>query len=344
MKPDLDNPSENMTPRQARRRFLDARRGNVKKSSFRTYKYPTQHFVEFCEDNDIDTIGKVGGYVIESWKQNRKDEDITQMTLHNNAKTLRVFIRWCENAELLDRGTADRMTIPEVTREQEVSDEKVPRDQAEQILRYLKTYEYASRQHALFKTMWQTGCRISGAIALDKRDLVSDRDVTILQFRNRKEQATPLKNGNSGERNVTIKKELHTVLVDYLEGKRPDVTDRYDREALFCTENQRLSRQRAYKSFTALTRPCVTTNQCPHDREIDYCDAAQVKKEAFGCPSAKSLHPIRRGSITNHIEKGWPKEKLAERVDVSVDVLNKHYDARTKEKAREGREQYLELL
>jgi hypothetical protein len=88
----------------------------------------------------------------------------------------------------------------------------------------------------------------------------------------------------------------------------------------------------------------VVSDQCPHDRDIDGCEAAQKKKKAMSCPSSESLHPIRRGSITYQVERGWPKEKLSERVDVSVEVLNKHYDARTKEKEREGREQYLDLL
>jgi hypothetical protein len=113
---------------------------------------------------------------------------------------------------------------------------------------------------------------------------------------------------------------------------------------LFCTKNQRLESQRAYKDFTALTRPCAIGEACPHDKEINQCDPARVKKKAFGCPSALSLHPIRRGSITYHIDRGWPKEKLSERVDVSVEVLSKHYDARSKEQERQGRKEYLELL
>ncbi|MDL0124689.1 MULTISPECIES: tyrosine-type recombinase/integrase [Halobacterium] len=343
MIPDLENPADEISPRKARREFLNARRGNVKESTYRTYKYPTDHFADFCEENEIESIGKVGGYVIESWKQTRKGE-VKQITLHNNVKTLRVFVRWCEKAELVERGTADRMEIPEVTKEQAVSNESIPLNQAEQILRYLSTYEYASRRHALFKTMWHTGCRISGAIALDVEDVVSDGNGAILRFQNRTVEGTPLKNGNGGERNVTLNEDTHGVLVDYIEGKRPDVTDQYDRKPLFCTGTQRVERQRAYKNFTAITRPCVVTGDCPHDRDIDGCDAASRKKEAFGCPSSKSLHPIRRGSITYHIERGWPKEKLAERVDVSVEVLNKHYDARSKEQEREGREQFLDLL
>lgn len=44
------------------------------------------------------------------------------------------------------------------------------------------------------------------------------------------------------------------------------------------------------------------------------------------------------------INIGWPKEKLSERVDVSVSVLEKHYDARTHEKKREGRKEFVDLM
>ena len=344
MEPQSDASTRVVSPRKARRQFLEARKGNVKQSSFRTYKYPTKHFVQFCEENSIEEVGEVGGYVIESWKQTRKEEDITQVTLHNNVKTLRVFIRWCEHAEMIEYGTADRIQVPEVTKEQVVSDDKLALEMAEQTLRYLDTYEYASRQHALFKTLWHTGCRISGAIALDVEDVEIGTDGAILKFRNRVDTGTPLKNRNGGERNVSITDDVAGILTDYIEGKRPDVTDDFDREPLFCTSQQRLERQRAYKNFTALTRPCHVSDTCPHDRDIDGCEAAQKKKKAMSCPSSESLHPIRRGSITYQVERGWPKEKLSERVDVSVEVLNKHYDARTKEKEREGRKQYLDLL
>lgn len=344
MQPNIDKPREKVSPRQARRQFLNARKGNVKESTHRTYKFPTKHFIEFCEHHGIESIGGVDGYVIESWKQDRKDDEIAQVTLHNNAKTLRVFIRWCERAELIEYGTADRMEIPEVTKEEVVSNDKLPLELAEQTLRYLNTYEYASRKHALFKTLWHTGCRISGAIALDVGDVVFGSEVNILKFQNRPTVGTPLKNNNGGERNVTISEELADVLKDYIEGKRPKVTDQYGRDPLFCTEHQRIERQRAYKDFTAVTRPCHVSNHCPHDRDVDGCDAAQSKKKASGCPSSKSLHPVRRGSITYHIQREWPKEKLSERVDVSVEVLNKHYDARSKEQEREGRKQFLDLM
>lgn len=196
----------------------------------------------------------------------------------------------------------------------------------------------------MFHTLWHTGCRISGALALDLDDFDPGSRESVLKFRNRKSTGTALKNGNGGEHDVTIDDGLRATLVDYISLKREDEKDEYEREPLFTTVQGRLSRQRAYKTMVPLTRPCTTVGSCPHDREIDDCDAAQYVEKAPSCPSTVSLHPIRRGSITYHINRGWPKEKLAERVDVSVSVLDRHYDARTKNEERQGRREYLDLL
>lgn len=127
-------------------------------------------------------------------------------------------------------------------------------------------------------------------------------------------------------------------------GHRHPIEGVHGREPLFCTEHQRLSRQRAYKAITRYTRPCVYSGNCPHDRTIAACEAYVHNDRAMTCPSSKSLHPLRRGSLTYHLSRGWPKELLAERADVSVEVLEKHYDARTHEDKRQNRAQYMGLL
>ena len=124
-------------------------------------------------------------------------------------------------------------------------------------------------------------------------------------------------------------------------GHRLSKVDEHGGEPLFTVPGGRLSRQRAYKNNVAVTRPCVSTGECPHERKIKTCEAAQRKEKAPSCPSSASLHPVRKGAITNHINEGWPKEALSERVDVSVDVLEKHYDFRTTETERKQRDQYM---
>jgi integrase len=245
----------------------------------------------------------------------------------------------------MERHIYEKLEVPNVPDNEARSHEMLDLTQAEATLRYLKTYEYATRRHAMFYTLWHTGCRVSGAMALDVSDVAKESGDYIIKFRNRRSTGTGLKNGDNGERNVSITESLWDVLQDYLEGPHRDqVEDEYGREPLFTTPGGRISRQSAYKDYTAITRPCVTTNSCPHNRVIDECEAAQRKKQAMKCPSSLSLHPIRRGAITYQINRGWPKEKLSERTDVSVEVLEKHYDARTQEEQREGRKQHLDLL
>jgi site-specific recombinase XerD len=343
--PNNTDPSEALTPRATRRKFMNAKRGTVKDSSLRAYKFPTKDFVEFCEDQGVESIGEVDNYLIESWIQKREAENIKPITVNNNVRFLRVFIKYCENAGLLDGGTYDRIRLPDVPDEERSSDKTLLAHQANSILDHLSTYEYATRKHAAFALIWETGCRVSGAMSLDLEDVTSDRQGDpALRFSNRKGTGTPLKNGDKSNRLIQLSETLQGILNDYIEVHRNDVTDDYDRKPLFTTPAGRVSRQVLYKDTVAITRPCVYSGRCPAGREIETCEPAQRKKSAMSCPENVSLHPIRRGSITHHINEGWEKEILSERVDVSVEVLENHYDARTEEDELQRRKKHKRLL
>lgn len=57
-----------------------------------------------------------------------------------------------------------------------------------------------------------------------------------------------------------------------------------------------------------------------------------------------SPHPIRRGAITAHLNADVPKDVVSDRMDVSVDTLDKHYDGRMKAERRKQRRQHLNEL
>ena len=336
------DPSQTVSLQKARHDFLEHKRQTQKSSTARAYKYPTKSFVEFCENHGIEFPGDVTGYVIQNWQRQRQNE-VKPITVHNNVKHVRVFIKWLESADLVEYGTYDKIEVPSVPDNGAVSDDVLRAGEAEKVLSYLNTYHHASLYHALFVLLWHTGCRISGAMALDLDDFeYNPHGDSVVRFRDRASEGTALKNGKNGERAVTIRDSVAETLNHYIQIKREGTVDDYGRDPLFTVSSGRLYRQRAYKNIVAFTRPCVYANSCPHNREIEECDAAKFKEQSPSCPSSVSLHPIRRGSITNHINQGWPKEKLSERVDVSVAVLEKHYDARTEEKARKNRRQYLE--
>jgi len=336
--------SQTVPLRKTRRDFLKHKQQTQKESTARAYKYPTKNFIEYCENEGVSIAGDLSQGTVNNWIDKRRNE-VKPITAKNNAKHVRVFIKWMEARELCDWGIHEKIEIPSTPENGDVNETFLQPGHAESVLDYLETYNYASVYHALFHTMWHTGCRISGAMALDLSDF--DRQAhsdNVLKFRNRKETGTPLKNGAGSERDVTISDDLAHVLEDYIASRREQVTEDSGREPLFTIPNGsgRMYRQRAYKNIVAVTRPCVTSGECPHGRELETCEAAQRKPKAPSCPSSVSTHPVRKGSITNHINNGWPKEPLSERVDVSVSVLEKHYDFRTNEQERQNRRQYLQ--
>jgi hypothetical protein len=90
-----------------------------------------------------------------------------------------------------------------------------------------------------------------------------------------------------------------------------------------------------------MSRPCAYSDDCPHDREATDCDAAK-NANAADCPSRFSTHPLRKWAIMRQLDAGVPKELLSDRVDVSVPVLDKHYDQRTEEQKSRRRREELE--
>lgn len=64
---------------------------------------------------------------------------------------------------------------------------------------------------------------------------------------------------------------------------------------------------------------------CRHDRERESCEFVQRDK-ASKCPSTRSQHRIRTGSIGWQLDIGIPPWVVAERVDATIDVIEEHYD------------------
>lgn len=191
-----------------------------------------------------------------------------------------------------------------------------------------------------FELIAEVGLRMGAVRAIDLEDIDGENLVIHLRHRpeSRDEYGTPLKNGADGERIVNISDALQRFIEDYVEHNRQDILDEYDRAPLFTTPAGRVTTTTMRRDFYKMTRPCTYSNECPHDREPADCEATQNRK-ASQCPSSFSTHPLRKWSIMHQLDEGVPKELLSDRVDVSVPVLDKHYDQRSEErKSRRRRE------
>ena len=331
---------EPLTPEDAVESYLADKELELEDSSLRNHRYRLQRFLEWADECGLEDMNEITGRKLNEYKQWRS-KDVNNVTLKNQLGTVRQFIAFCERIDAAPKGVHEKMTLPTIGYMEDVSEERLTSDEAEAILEYCEKYEYATLRHALFYVMWHTGIRTGSAHALDVADL--DTEQGFLDIRNRPETGTKLKNRDRGERHVYLKEDVCRVLDDYISMHHPKVEDEHIRMPLFGTSDGRASTTTIQRNIYTLTRPCHYTNECPHDREIQECEATHYNT-ASKCPSSVSPHAVRRGAITAHRNANVPKDVASDRMDVSGDVLDKHYDQANKSEHRERRRDFLDNM
>jgi integrase len=271
----------------------------------------------------------------------RDDGGLNAVSLRTQLQTLRVFIRFCETIDAVEDGLSELVRLPNVDREDEQSHDILPSDRANRLLDYLRQFEYASRNHVVLELLWHTGIRVGAARALDVTDY--DREDGHIAIRHRPDTETALKNGTRGERLVALAPHVCEAVGDYVEHNRHDVTDDHGRRPLLTSRNGRLAVSSIRGVLYRVTRPCYRTGDCPHDRDTDACEGTE-HGQFSRCPSSVSPHAVRRGSITYHLTSDVPEKVVSDRMNVSQDVLEKHYDERTEQQKVEQRRGYLDNL
>ncbi|WP_321168977.1 site-specific integrase [Halorubrum sp. CBA1125] len=239
----------------------------------------------------------------------------------------------------MDESLPEKVTVPSLEPGENVRDTLMDPDEATAILSFLEQYHYASFDHVLMLLLWQTGARIAGIHGLDVDD-VNPEEETI-ELRHRPEQGTRLKNGADGERIVAVPETTIAVVEDYIDVNRPAVTDGNGREPLFATTNGRMHKRHLSKHVYKWTCPCQYNQPCPADKDPMGCEYTGGYDSAVECPHNTRPHDIRRGAITYWLKRDVPDRAVSDRMNVSVQTLDRHYDARSKEERAEQRRQYL---
>lgn len=335
--------TEPLSPEDAVEQYLASRRVEVTESTLANHRYRLSTFIEWAEANGFEDMRNASGMTAERFKNWKlSEQDLSKVTLKNHLHTFRVFIRYCENIDVVDDGVADKVMVPVVTDEEESRNVFLTHERATTILDYLQRYEYASSAHLVFGILYNTGCRRSALHSLDVKDWHPDDQ--FLSFRNRPEEGTVLKNRKDGERDVTLTNQrLCHAIGDYIEEQRPAVTDDFDREPLLASKQGRLHSKTIQGIIYKVTRPCWYNEACPHDREPEECESTDYGHYSK-CPSSVSPHPVRRSAITHALNSSVPLNIVSERVDASAEVIDKHYREQSLEQERQSRQGYLDNI
>jgi len=327
-------------PHEAKNRYLKDKSTDVTDSTISNYQTTLNIFCDWLTENaGVQNLNKLTSDEIQRFKEMRIEE-VKTITLKSDMTCIKGFIRFCEHINAVPDGMSDLVRVPKPTHEDEVADDVLTSDEATAILEYLDKHEYASLRHVIFVVLWKTGMRRSSLYGLDKRDF-EDGSNPYLRVRHRPDSGTPLKNKRKGERDVRINKEAAGVIRDYLRFNHPDEEDEHGRTPLLMsTHGKRCVATTIQRNVYTGTRPCHYTGECPMDRDLDECEATSFNT-ASKCPASVSPHALRRGYVTEALNAGQPKEVTADRVDMTHEIMEKHYDKATKNEQMERREEHL---
>lgn len=334
----MSNDLDPIDPETAVQMYIDSRRHELADATVQTHQYRLKQFTKWCETQEIDNLNNLSGRDLHRFRIKRREDDgLATASMKGELATLRMFLRFCATIDATERDLDEKILLPKTT-EEDARDRMLNADRAREILDHLEKYRYATLEHALWETLWNTGIRIGGARGLNVTNYNSDEQYLTLEHNPSKD--TPLKNGPNGERLVALSDRVCRVLDDWLDVNHPETTDPYNQVPLFATRNGRLSRTHGRTIVYQYTRPCIRTDECPHSRDLDEC-SGRSSAEAYDCPSSLSPHPIRRGSITYHLQQDTPKPVVEDRMDLNSEVLDRHYDERDPIEKLRQRRRYL---
>jgi site-specific recombinase XerD len=313
-----------LAPREAVNRFVNSKREEISKASAKSYRYRLKLFVEWCEGNGIAFVDDLDGWDFDTYENTRRGNDVAPSTLQNEMKTLRNFTKYLERIEVVEDGLHEKIHIPDVSRAAKSDDTMLTPDDGLALVRGFRNDPelYGRQSHALLELAWHTGARMGSLRALDLRDVYLEEQ--YVDFRHRPETGTPLKNGIGGERPVAFPDPVADVLDRYVEHHRRDRHDTNGREPLLSSMQGRPTKGTIRDWMYRATFPCHV-RECPHGRDPVTCEFKEHNK-ASQCPSSRSPHQVRTGSITWQLDVGVPPEVVAERVNSSIDIIEQHYD------------------
>jgi len=287
--------------------------------------------------------GRIGLGEIETPRKTRENAELVAVTL-DNGQTIRCtpdhefMLRdgsYCEAREL----ASGRRLMPLYRRLSDTDEEDITIDGYEMV-KQPSMNDFWEFTHLLADKYNIRKAKYSEADSGHKHHKDFDESKQCLRLRHRPETETPLKNKQAAERSIAVGDRYCQVISDYLDHQSHEIRDKHGRRPLISSKQGRLSAGAIRNAVYALTRPCQY-GQCPHDRDPDTCEAMSYQV-ARDCPSSRSPHGIRRGSITKRLRDGTPQDVVSDRSNVSREVLDKHYDQRSEDEKMEQRRRFLE--
>lgn len=320
---------------EAAEKYLEHRKTEVRDDTVRGESTPVRKFAEWIEDNEKE-LHQLNGFELQSFYDHLKKQEYAKVTLRNYMGAVRQFLFYLERLDAAPPGIGEKVHIPTLEKDDRRRSEEIDPERVQKIIDWLGKYRYASRDHVLMLILWHCGLRRGSVYSLDLQDFTQlEGSGPALVLNNREDTGTPLKNGEDGERPVNLNEDVAEVIQDYIDHNRIEQTDEHGRKPLITSRYGRYSKDQYRKTCLYFT--------CPEVTDIGTCSCSEppAKEYAYECSKSVSPHVIRSASITYWRHNDVPVEVVSDRMNVSRNIIEEHYDRRTEEGKARQRRRYL---
>jgi site-specific recombinase XerD len=312
-----------LEPREAAERFLSHREGQNAPTTIRNYRNRLETFLEWAENHEeIKQMRDLDGYLLDEYAFHLQGHEHAPTTRKGKLTVLVQLLKYCARLEVVEPYLPHLVELPQLDDGEETSDVKLDSDDARALLQFYRNdiRKRGTAQHVVLELAWHVGGRRSCMRALDLDDWHPDDRVLI--FRNR--EGTLLKRREAHERNVIVSEPVAEVIDFWIARERPQKRDEFGRKPLLTTTHGRAAGGTIQKWCYLATQPCLH-QACPHNRERHSCEYVD-RSLGSGCPSSRSPHQIRTGSITWQLNNGLSYDEVAARVAAKPSTIRRYYD------------------
>jgi len=257
---------EPIDPETAIKLYLTDKENDLAEASLEAHEYRLNHLVRWCDEQDITNFNTLTGRQLHEYRLwRRKEGDLSKVAEKTQMGTVHVFIRWLESIDGVEQDLSEKVLSLSITPDENSRDVMLDTERATEVLSYLERYEYATIDHVAIALMWHTMMRVGAVHALDIKDY--DAEEQFLEVRHRPDTGTPIKNKGGGERLVALSDQVCSLIDDWLDNQRPEVTDEHDRRPLLPSRQGRAKKATLRDYVYRWSRPCAIGNERDSSRQ-----------------------------------------------------------------------------
>lgn len=133
-------------PSNALELYLADKEGTLARSSIRSHRWRVSTFVEWLNERGITNMNELTGRLVKEFQlEGRQAGEWAPSTENSMMNTIRVFIRWCESIEAVESGLSERVQPQTISANDDVRDEQLDAETAQDVLKNLDRFHYCSR-------------------------------------------------------------------------------------------------------------------------------------------------------------------------------------------------------